>query len=486
MINLKDCTFIIPIKIESADREFNFKYVIQFLCGHFETNIIFFESDTKRKALDLLKSIKRGKTSIVYKFEANDSRFFHRTRLLNEMLAITKTPVVINYDTDIILPPEAYVNARNEIMIMGKDLVYPYFKGNDAQRKVKNFGDLTKDIFEEPFESAHSICGHCQFFRTQSYIEGGGENENFISYGPEDAERMHRFQTLGYQVTWLDNFIYHMEHERGKDSSDSNPYFRQNQDLFNFLKTLPESELKEHYEKLKQSKSKKQMPGIYFLSYADQKYLQQQTRLTLEAATTQIFKAVVPQHRGHLVGTEFYEQNKALLDNPKGTGWWIWKSFYILSLLRAETINEGDIIVYVDCGDQIVQHEGMKEFLINRMQYLDIMLTEGGEPNSIWTKRDCFSLMDCDTPEFHNAIQVEAGIIVVKKSDRAIAIIEEWLKYCLDPRIIADEESTTGPNYPDFKEHRHDQSILSILAVKHGLYASSEMRRFIKCNAFTI
>ena len=32
--------------------------------------------------------------------------------------------------------------------------------------------------------------------KTKSYIEGGMENENFKSWGLEDAERLYRFTTL--------------------------------------------------------------------------------------------------------------------------------------------------------------------------------------------------------------------------------------------------------------------------------------------------
>ena len=39
-------------------------------------------------------------------------------------------------------------------------------------------------------------CGHCIFLETSTYRELGGENEHFVSYGPEDKERMLRSGAL--------------------------------------------------------------------------------------------------------------------------------------------------------------------------------------------------------------------------------------------------------------------------------------------------
>jgi hypothetical protein len=40
----------------------------------------------------------------------------------------------------------------------------------------------------------------------------------------------------------------------------------------------------------------------------------------------------------------------------------------------------------------------------------------------------------------------------------------EWLAYASDPRLITDTDNTLGKqNLPRFREHRHDQSIRSLL-----------------------
>jgi hypothetical protein len=48
--------------------------------------------------------------------------------------------------------------------------------------------------------------------------------------------------------------------------------------------------------------------------------------------------------------------------------------------------------------------------------------------------------------------------------------VTEWLTYAQDSRAITDDANVLGlPNYPEFHDHRHDQSILSLLAKKWNL-----------------
>ena len=63
-----------------------------------------------------------------------------------------------------------------------------------------------------------------------------------------------------------------------------------------------------------------------------------------------------------------------------------------------------------------------------------------------------------------------AGFQFVKKTDFSIEFYTEALKYAQNENIITDLPNICGlPNYPEFEDHRHDQSILTNLAVKHNI-----------------
>jgi hypothetical protein len=58
----------------------------------------------------------------------------------------------------------------------------------------------------------------------------------------------------------------------------------------------------------------------------------------------------------------------------------------------------------------------------------------------------------------------------MRKNDFVINFINEWLHYAKDYRIITDSANECGlPNYPEFVDHRHDQSILSLLGGKYKI-----------------
>ena len=55
-----------------------------------------------------------------------------------------------------------------------------------------------------------------------------------------------------------------------------------------------------------------------------------------------------------------------------------------------------------------------------------------------------------------------------------MAFVSEWLTYAQDARAITDDDNVLGSNnYPDFREHRHDQAIMSLLVKKWNFYCLS-------------
>lgn len=255
MIDLKEATFIIPIGIESEDRAENTRITLSYLCKHLNTNIILYEFSRGPRVADILKNVDTGECNIEHVFVPAKTDIFHRTKFLNEMVMMAKTPVVVNYDIDILLDPATYKKCVDKIMA-GQDLVYPYFWG-DSQRRIFYPGrDRIKDTLElssllpGEYDLCRSEYGHCQFFKRQSYIDGGLENEGFVSYAPEDQERGYRFKALGYNVEWSDDYVYHIEHTRGPNSSGHNPMMQQNNALFERIKTLSKDQLVKYYQEI--------------------------------------------------------------------------------------------------------------------------------------------------------------------------------------------------------------------------------------------
>lgn len=208
----------------------------------------------------------------------------------------------------------------------------------------------------------------------------------------------------------------------------------------------------------------------YLVSYATSIFQKAQQRLHKSARHFGIDHCC-PYGGSDIRETDFYQRNKAILDLKRGGGYWLWKPYIILDVMRRA--NEGDIIIYSDSGAEIIDSlQPLIDICVQREGLLlfQVPCYTGVFSNIQWTKRDCFVLMNADTPHFHRGQQVAGSPHFYVKNRKNIEFLEEWLFYCQDPRILTDQPNTCGKrNYPEFYDHRHDQSVLSILALRHNL-----------------
>ena len=257
--DLKQVTFIIPIRIESNDRLRNVITSICYLLKNFDTNIIVKEVDKTSVFLEsalpqIVECCGSDAKTIQHIFEESDEPLFHRQKVLNEMVAASTTEIVVNYDCDVVLPLESYTLAYQGIMDGTFDVVYPYGQGM-YQKQVTATDFVVSEFLEgndftyldRNSKPSTSDFGWAQFFRRKVYIEGGLENENFRAYAPEDKERYYRFTTLGYNVGRITDFVYHLEHERGENSWFSNPHMVYNMQEWEKIQSMDKEQLLDYY-----------------------------------------------------------------------------------------------------------------------------------------------------------------------------------------------------------------------------------------------
>ena len=158
MIDLKDCTFIIPIRIESEDRMRNVITVLCHLLRNFDTKIILKEVDTesvfKKEVLPQIEEyLGDGINNLKHVFEKSDDPVFYRMKIINEMIDMVDTPIIANYDGDVVFKLETYTEAVE--MIRGEyDIVYPYGFGN-YQKQVFADDDLVSEFISNDFDFAN-------------------------------------------------------------------------------------------------------------------------------------------------------------------------------------------------------------------------------------------------------------------------------------------------------------------------------------------
>ena len=178
---------------------------------------------------------------------------------------------------------------------------------------------------------------------------------------------------------------------------------------------------------------------------------------------------------GDLKRDGFYDRHRDILVRPRGAGYWLWKPYIILAEL--ERLDDGDMLIYSDSGKakapQLITRplniltEWVRENLGGMLP--GFYCPQFGR-NARWTKGECFAVMNCRSSFFQDHPQIGATYSVWEKHDRSIAFVREWLHWCTNPAALLDDQVDPSiPNSQDFKDHRHDQSVLTLLALKQGL-----------------
>lgn len=243
-------SFLIPVRYDHIHRQENLKIILSYLASHFKGCEIIVLEQGGNVMEEICNAIRfKNFTYICYM----DTRF-HRTKYLNYMASLSKGGVIINYDCDVIVPLWQ-LNTAIEQVNEGYDFVLPYTKFMNIPRK-KFLPILQKSDWQfselpltgYPGLTALDIehVGGCVVYAKKTFWDCGGENENFISYGPEDAERLYRFKTLRKRVARIEGVLYHIEHYRGSNSSVHHSDFKANQLEYHRVRNMDYEQLSKY------------------------------------------------------------------------------------------------------------------------------------------------------------------------------------------------------------------------------------------------
>lgn len=218
------------------------------------------------------------------------------------------------------------------------------------------------------------------------------------------------------------------------------------------------------------SYNKSKIVAISYGSNSFKKQLEYLQKSALEIAKVDEFYPYGPDD----IDKEFKNKNSYILSKGRGNGYWLWKPYFIVKTFKNH-LKDGDYLIYSDAGT----------FFTDRAQLLVDFLNERGAQmylhrlphlEKYYTKRDAFILLGADLPFFTETGQFNAAFQVYKKSKFTEIFLDEYLYYAQDKRIITDDDNELGlPNYDGFIDHRHDQSVLSLLTKKYSQVNANKM-----------
>ena len=226
------------------------------------------------------------------------------------------------------------------------------------------------------------------------------------------------------------------------------------------------------------------------INYAHNGFFNSQERNAKSALEIGGFTDAI-QYRMKDLDDGFVRKNNGILSQQRGAGYWLWKPYIILETLRQ--MNDGDILMYSDAAIEFTA--GMENYfnLCLADEKGVVLFYNSHHLNYVWTKRDCFILMGLNkvsppgdpTPCGAYSRQLNAAIQICRKTDFSIKFYEEYLKFCEDPRVLTDMYNTLGQeNHEGYREHRHDQSVVSLLRFKYGVTAREDITQWGLASGF--
>jgi hypothetical protein len=218
----------------------------------------------------------------------------------------------------------------------------------------------------------------------------------------------------------------------------------------------------------------------YFVTFGSggQKYIDAGKRLIKQANAIQLFDNVKLYTDKHLKNDyQFWKKHgNFILNNKRGYGYWIWKSYIIKKTM--DELNNGDIILYLDCGCEI--NINKKQKLIESFDYVqnDLIIGTYTQDDKRWNKMDLILYLDMNKKEYLNTPQHQAGALMILVNNKTRELVNKWYYISCNYHLI-DDTPSNYKNFDCFKEHRHDQSIFSLLTKKYNIYSKRTLNNCI-------
>lgn len=240
-LDLTDATFLIPLRVDSGERLRNVIALCEWLTKTFNTHIFIGNADPEKVRTLFPASVDIKKID-------DDSRYpFHATRVFNTLARNATTPVIIQCDADVFVPPDQLVRAVQQVAENPNAVVYPFTYWNsvptaDTTEFLSN--TVTSTIRSGYPTSLGDPVGGCVVRNTEGFFTSGMDNEHFIGWTSDDKERMERLTRLGYEISRIEGPLFHLEHTPVRHVRDNQQFHQLGEIERARLHTLSDDELR--------------------------------------------------------------------------------------------------------------------------------------------------------------------------------------------------------------------------------------------------
>jgi hypothetical protein len=208
---------------------------------------------------------------------------------------------------------------------------------------------------------------------------------------------------------------------------------------------------------------------IHFVTYGNEKYNKSKKRLQEKSSNSGWFDTTTICGPENLSDSFKHEFND-ILEKPRGAGYWIWK-FDIIKQKLTKMVNN-DILIYMDAGCSI-NTNGKTRFneyieILNN-SYESIISFQTPHIEKKYTNKELFNHFNMNTNDANsNSGQIMATVLIMKNTEKIMKIIDECINVLRADHLLVTDHYNKIEQSSEFKDNRHDQSILSLVRKKHG------------------
>jgi hypothetical protein len=213
---------------------------------------------------------------------------------------------------------------------------------------------------------------------------------------------------------------------------------------------------------------------MYFLTFSNLGYMNTD-RIANQAKEFQLFDNIIQLNENDI--PEYIEKHKRfIINNKPGYGRWIWKPKIIHDTLLQ--MKENDILFYADAGTYLNIH-GKKRFLeyIELLQKNDnslITFSTNGYYAKQYVKSDAvlhYYKDKCNDFFEDNSTACYAGIMLIKKNNKSLSLIRDWLEMCENYHFL-DQSASYNPENSCFIGTDFDNGLFNLCLIKNKIHHS--------------
>ena len=199
-------------------------------------------------------------------------------------------------------------------------------------------------------------------------------------------------------------------------------------------------------------------------------------RLTKQVEELKIFDYIYPKTELDLKNDENFwgKHGQYIINNHRIYGYGIWKPYLIMKTMKKMKYN--DILLYADAGC-IIQNSHKEELeRLFKVVDTDLIIASLTCIEQDWSKMDLIKHLRLENSKLLKINQRQSSTIMFKKCKKTVDLVNEWYNISCNYHMIDDTPSII-PNVDSFKEHRHDQSIFSLLTKKYNIFSRETINK---------